>query len=71
MKLFYPTTIIVIISILASCSDRVSPDSESGHAISFSVSQSFSAELTKASLFEPEDLNVMDADHSHEVYVVK
>lgn len=66
MKSFYPTTIIVIISILTSCSGKIGPDHETGHAISFSVSQSFSAEVTKASLFEPEDLKVMDADHSHE-----
>ena len=70
MKIFYPT-IAVIIFVLTSCSGLLEPGQESGHAISFSVSQSFSAEVTKASLFEPEDLNVMDADHSHEVYVVK
>ena len=53
-----------IACLLTSCSGHLGPDSESGQAISFSVSQSFSAEVTKASLFEPEDL-YMDAD-SHE-----
>ena len=65
MKIFYPT-IAVIIFVLTSCSGLLEPGQESGHAISFSVSQSLSATVTKASLFEPEDLDVMNANHSHE-----
>lgn len=66
MNKTFDFVIAVIVLILTSCSGKIGPDHETGHAISFSVSQSFSAEVTKASLFEPEDLNVMDADHSHE-----
>ncbi len=65
MKIFYPT-IAVIIFVLTSCSGLLEPGQESGHAISFSVSQSLSATVTKASLFEPKDLDVMNANHSHE-----
>ena len=64
MNKTFDFVIAVIVLILTSCSGKIGPDHETGHAISFSVSQSFSAEVTKASLFEPEDLNVMDADHT-------
>ena len=68
MKLFYPTTIIVIISILASCSDQVSPDSESGHAISFSLPQIVSIEKTKAFLYEND--NIIDDKQNGDFSVI-
>ena len=56
MNKTFDFVIAVIVLILTSCSDRVSPDSESGHAISFSLPQIVSIEKTKAFLYENDNI---------------
>ena len=48
--------IFVILALLASCSGQIDPEQEHGDAISFSLQQDFSAEVTKAYLYESDDL---------------